>query len=102
MSEPIVDIARQMAREGLKLVWYHLRSTGKRSLGRAELQSIDPLALNTSSSSFKGPTCVPNEIVAELIELRFVEKVTVQSDALRSVFHLTDLGRAKVLDLSSA
>ena len=90
------DVIRQMADEDLKLVWYHGIGSGKKKLHLVELQTMTARALNTPSTGFVGPQTVSSEVLTELLQLKFVEKAAV-SDTSKSIFHLTDTGRARAL-----
>ncbi len=95
MPAPANDVARQMAGKDLKLVWYHSNASGKRKLDHVELQAMSARALNTTSLGFKGPTPMPRELLTEMLQLKLIEKVGAESDNSRSVFHLTEAGRAR-------
>jgi hypothetical protein len=90
------DVIRQMVDEDLKLVWYH--GIGKKKPHLIELQTTTARALNTPSTGFVGPQAVSNDVLTELLQLKFVEKAA-SSDATKSIFHLTDTGRARALEL---
>lgn len=94
MAEATDDIVRQMARNDLKLVWYHSAPGGKRRFNHLELQAMNVRALNMTSMGFKGPTTVPREMLSKLLQLKLVQKIAAPNDASQSVFHLTDAGRA--------
>jgi hypothetical protein len=94
----ISDVIRQMAREDVKLVWYHATGSGKKSLDLVELQTANVRAVNSTSLGFKGPIAVPRELLNKLLELKFIERAPATSDASRSIFHLSDAGRARALE----
>lgn len=84
-----------MVKRNLKLVSYR---RGAKNLGHAELQIMDMRALNTKSSAgFKGPVTVPPDVFNQMLHLKLVEERTAQSDAVRSIYHLTETGRARGL-----
>ena len=88
------DFLRQMVERNLKLVSYH---RGTKKLDHAELQTMDVSALNTRSSGFKGPAIVPLDVFNQMLQLKLIEETSALSDASRSIFHLTEAGRARGL-----
>ena len=86
------DFLRQMIKGNLKLVSYH---RGTKKLDHAELQTMDVSALNTRSSGFKGPSIVPLDVFNQLVQAKLIAETSGQSDASRSIFHLTEAGRAR-------
>ncbi len=92
MSGSTDDFLRQMVKRNLKLVSYH---RGVKKLDHAELQTMDVSALNARSSGFKGPAIVPLDVFNQMLQFKLIEEISAQSDASRSIFHLTEAGRVR-------
>ena len=84
-----------MVKRNLKLVSYH---RGTKKLDHAELQTMDVSAvMNTRSSGFKGPAIVRLDVFNQMLQLKLIEERVAETDPSRSIFYLTDAGRARGL-----